>query len=98
MYDLCDITIYSEPGSATMRGKQSENGSGIHLLIIFHLRTLPDPKANLIQMVTDSWTCYQRALEDQAVSALDMNELAMHGPNEAVTCLCVCSVCIQDIK
>lgn len=79
MYDLCDITVYSEPGSATMRGKQSENGSEIHLQIIFRLRTLPDPKANLIQMVTDSWTCYQRILEDKVVSILGMNELGTHG-------------------
>ena len=56
-----------------------ENGSEIHLQIIFRLRTLPDPKANLIQMVTDSWTCYQRILEDKVVSILGMNELGTHG-------------------
>lgn len=48
MRDLCDSTIHSEPGSVTTKGKSAANGNEIHPQIIFRLRTLFDPKANLI--------------------------------------------------
>lgn len=51
MHDLCDITIHSEPGSVTEKGKQSGNGNEIHPQVIFHLRTLFDLRANLFKQL-----------------------------------------------